>query len=72
MMYFEGSYVIISQTMTDMQKGNMYCYQIESFSLAYLHLTLTDSKGKGQDKVMHVATETGHYSSVFAKCFLEL
>ena len=32
------------------------------FALAYLHLKLTDSKGKGQVKVIHALTETGRYS----------
>ena len=35
----------------------------------YLHLILTDSKGKGQVKVMHVSTETGHDSSDLRRRF---
>ena len=37
--------------------------------LAYLHLTLTDFKGKGQVKVMHVSNETGNFSSDLRKRF---
>ena len=42
------------------------------FLLAYLHLTLTDSKGKGQVKVMHVSTENGQYSSNLRKTFAKI
>ena len=42
------------------------------FILAYLYLTLTDSKGKGQVKVMHVSTETGHYWSERRKIFVKI
>ena len=85
MRYFEKSCVIISQTMTDKQKIPyiaiyIYIYHIlllnwksyVGFLLTYLHLTSIDSKGKDQVKVVHVSTENGQHSWIFAKCFLNL
>ena len=42
------------------------------FLLTYLHLTLTDFKGKGQVKVIHVSPDTGYYLSDLRKIFLKI
>ena len=37
-----------------------------NFPLAYLHLTLTDSKGKGHVTVMYISTELDNIHRIFA------
>ena len=48
MRHFKSSYVIISQTMTDMHNVQVNRKLHMSFPLAYLRLSLTNSKDNGQ------------------------
>ena len=64
MRYFEISYVIIAQTMTVMIL-DWKSYLV--FPLAYIAMDCNYCKGNGQVRVMHVSTETGHFSSELRK-----